>query len=194
MTRANAACSSGSASVDPDVRVSRSRTCSSRSARSARPPPDVNVQYTRRRAAAFPDGDVGDRRRDAAGTRRAASIQRPSGCRSREIAAARADLVGRARRDRKLEHGRSRGRHVHDLEPRHVRRRPVRRRAQPAAGCDPRRRRDRGAVVVRDGEVVVRPMMTMTLTFDHRAVGRRAGGGVPADRQGAPRGPGARAC
>ena len=40
--------------------------------------------------------------------------------------------------------GGSRGRHVHDLEPRHVRRRAVHRRAQPAAGRDPRGRRDRG--------------------------------------------------
>src|SRR5581483_5328637 len=37
----------------------------------------------------------------------------------------------------------SRGRDVHHLEPRHVRRRGVRRRAEPAAGRDPRRRRGR---------------------------------------------------
>ena len=39
---------------------------------------------------------------------------------------------------------RPRGRDVHDLEPRDVRDRAVRRGAEPAAGGDPRRRRDRG--------------------------------------------------
>ena len=60
-----------------------------------------------------------------------------------EIAAARADLVARAR-DRQAAGRRSRGRHVHHLQPRHVRRGAVRRRAQPASGRDPRRRSDRG--------------------------------------------------
>ena len=57
----------------------------------------------------------------------------------------------RARRRRRAhareqaEAGGPRGRHVHDLEPRHVRRRALRRRPQPAAGRHPRGRRDRGA-------------------------------------------------
>ena len=60
-----------------------------------------------------------------------------------EIAADRAELVGRAR-DGKLQLSDLAGRHVHDLEPRHVRDRAVHRRAESAAGRDPRRRLDRG--------------------------------------------------
>ena len=52
-----------------------------------------------------------------------------------------------------------------------VRRRAVHRRPEPAAGGDPRRRRDRGAGSwSRRRASTVRPMMTMTLTCDHRAV------------------------
>ena len=72
----------------------------------------------------------------------------PSGSRSREIAAG----PRRPRRPRAGEQAarrRPRGRHVHDLEPRHVRASRVHRRAQPAAGRDRRGRRDRGAAVVR---------------------------------------------
>ena len=57
----------------------------------------------------------------------------------------RARRPRRAHARRQASAGRSRGRHVHDLEPRHVRRRALRRRPQPAAGRDPRGRRDRGA-------------------------------------------------
>ena len=60
-----------------------------------------------------------------------------------QIAAGRADVVvSRARRQAHAR--RPRGRHLHDLEPRHVRDRAVRRGAQPAAGRDPRSRLDRG--------------------------------------------------
>src|SRR6185503_1141655 len=48
-----------------------------------------------------------------------------------------------ARARQQVASGRPRRRHVHDLEPRHVRRRAVRRRSQPAAGGDSRGRRDR---------------------------------------------------
>ena len=61
-----------------------------------------------------------------------------------QIAADRADIVTRAR-DGKLKLDRPRGRDVHDLEPRDVRHRAVRRRPQSAAGRDPRGRIDRGS-------------------------------------------------
>ena len=81
---------------------------------------------------------------------------------------------------------RPRGRHVHDLESRHVRRRAVHRRAQPAAGGDPRRRRDRRTAQSRsDGELAVRPMLTLTRTFDHRAVDGAPAAGFLQTRQGA---------
>ena len=43
--------------------------------------------------------------------------------------------------------------------------------------------------VVRDGEIVARPTMTMTLSCDHRAVDGAPGGGVPRDGEGDARGP-----
>ena len=86
-----------------------------------------------------------------------------------EIAAARADVVGRAR-EQALKHEDSRGGHVHDLEPRHVRNRPVHRRPEPAPGGDPRGRRCQRATARNDGDFIIRPTMTATLTCDHRAV------------------------
>ena len=87
-----------------------------------------------------------------------------------QLAAERADLVERTRAG-KLQQAGSRGRHVHDLEPRHVRRRALRRRPQPAAGRHPRRRRDPGA---RGRRATARsspgPCMELTLTCDHRSV------------------------
>ena len=153
----------------PDVRVTVT-DCWSRSARQAlMRHPDVNVQFT--------DDALLRSRRANVGIAVAAPqglvvpvIRSAERLSLAEIARARADLVGRAR-ESKLQHGRPRGRHVHDLEPRHVRRRAVRRRPQPAAGGDPRRRCDRGHGPSRaTASVVVRPMMTMTLTVDHRAV------------------------
>src|SRR5438270_629373 len=89
--------------------------------------------------------------------------------------------------------GRPRGRDVHDLEPRHVRRRAVRRRPEPAAGGDPcgrrragdaggsgRRRRDPPA---HDPDADLRPPLDR----------RRGRGRLPPDREGFPRGAGARA-
>ena len=101
-----------------------------------------------------------------------------------QIAADRADLVSRAR-DGKLQLAGPRGRDVHDLEPRDVRDRAVHRRAQPAAGRDPRGRLDRGPPggdrrrardrPDDDDDADVRPPR------DRRLRGRR----VPARRQGA---------
>ena len=62
-------------------------------------------------------------------------------------------------------------RHVHDQQPRHVRRPPVRRDPQPARGRHPRRRRRREAArSSRATRLTVGTVMTVTLTADHRAV------------------------
>ena len=141
MTRANALIER-SRELDPDVRV----TVTDLIARSARGRsmrhPDVNVQLHRRRAPALPVGEHRPRRRGAAGPRRARHPLAPSGSRSPRSRAARGDLV-EPRARRAAQAAGSRGRHLHDLEPRHVRRRAVHRRPQPAAGGDPRGRRDR---------------------------------------------------
>ena len=63
------------------------------------------------------------------------------------------------------------GRHVHGLEPRHVRRHQLLRRDQPAAGGAPGGRRARAegrSSTARRGRVVVRDMMGVTLACDHR--------------------------
>src|SRR4051812_31288245 len=100
---------------------------------------DMNVQYTDDALLVFPSANVG------------IAVAAPQGLvvpvvrgaerlTISEIAQVRGDLVSRAR-DNKLRSGPP-GRDVHDLEPGHVRRRPVHRGAQPAAGLDPRRRSD----------------------------------------------------
>ena len=81
-------------------------------------------------------------------------------------ASARRSSSGRARASSP---GRPRGRHVHDLEPRDVRRRAVHRRPQPAAGRDPRGRSDRAATRLAAATPSFRPLMSLTLTCDHRA-------------------------
>ena len=59
-------------------------------------------------------------------------------------------------------------RNLHRLQPGDVRRDQLLRRDQPAAGGDPRRRRDRPKPVVRDGEIVAAQLMGVTLACDHR--------------------------
>ena len=59
-------------------------------------------------------------------------------------------------------------RHVHRLEPRHVRHQALRRRDQPAAGGDPRGRRARAAARGARRKVEVRSMMELTISCDHR--------------------------
>ena len=64
---------------------------------------------------------------------------------------------------------RARRRHVHRLEPRHVRRPQLHRDHQPAAGGDPVRRRARAPRAVADGgELRPATMLTLTLVCDHR--------------------------
>ncbi len=86
------------------------------------------------------------------------------------IAAEMKDLAARAR-ERKLKPAGLHGRHVLDLQPRHVRHQGLRLDHQPARRHDPLRRRWREACC---GEGRSRswspPMMTVTLTCDHRVV------------------------
>ena len=97
----------------------------------------VNVQFTEEELLVFPYANVGI----AVATERGLVVPVVHGAEHlslAEVAAARADVVKRAREGRAPPGG-SRGRHVHHLQPRHVRPRPVHGRAQPAAGGDPRR-------------------------------------------------------
>ena len=88
-----------------------------------------------------------------------AEVKRPRRCRARGKAAA----GGAPRLD------------VQCHERREVLRRPRHAADQPARGRDPRRAPHRGAPVVRDGEIVARPMGHISVTFDHRALdGKRA--------------------
>ena len=80
------------------------------------------------------------------------------------------DLATRAR-DRKLSPPGIPGRHLRHLQPRDVRDREFRRRHQPAARRDPRRRRGRQKPVVgADGELTVATVMSVTLSVDHRVI------------------------
>ena len=60
------------------------------------------------------------------------------------------------------------GRHVHGLQPRHVRHPPLRRGDQPAAGRDPRRRRADAAAGRARRRDRRPPSLELTLTCDHR--------------------------
>ena len=179
----------GAARAPPDVRVTRHRPAhEGLRARRSCAIREVNVPVHGGRAA--PSSRA---RTSASPSRR----RRGSSCRSStraerlslaEIAAVRADLVDRAR-ERKLQHGGPRGRHVHDLEPRHVRRRgssspcSTRRRRRSSPSARPRTGPSRATA-----SCVVRPMMTMTLTVDHRAVDGAPAAEFLADGQGDPRG------
>ena len=142
MTRANALVER-SRELNPDVRVTvtdlLARVCASALQRH----PDVNVQFTEEALLRFPAANIG------------IAVAAPHGLvvpviRSvermalAEVAAQRAGLVERARAG-SLQLADLEGGHLHDLEPRDVRRRAVHRDPEPAAGRDPRGRRDRGA-------------------------------------------------
>ena len=168
MTRANALIER-SRELDPDVRVTVTdllvKVCAQALARH----PDVNVQFTDEALLRFPTRERRHRRRGAAGARRPG------------------DPLGRAalaRRDRRAPRRRRRPR-----ARAQARSRPTSRRARSrsrtsacsasssSSRCSTRRRRrssrsapPRTGPSSRDGEVVVRPMMTVTLTVDHRAV------------------------
>ena len=128
--------------LHPDVKVSvtdlLTKICASALVRH----PDVNVSFTEEALLRHPSANVG------------IAVAAPQGLVVPVVKERRAAVAGRDRRRprrprrpgaRPEADGRGHGRrHVHDLEPGHVRRRVVHRRAQPAAGGDPRRRRDRG--------------------------------------------------
>ncbi len=80
--------------------------------------------------------------------------------------------AGRQGARRHADAARARRRHVHRLEPRHVRRRPLHRRDQSAAGGDPRgRARPRRARSSRrTGRSSMRRVMELTISADHRIV------------------------
>ncbi len=112
----------------------------------------------------------------------------------REIAARRATWSA-APATGKLQPARDRGRHVHRLQPGHVRRGQLLGDHQPARVDHPGGvEHQSSAPVVRDGAVVVRQIMPVTLSCDHRAcsgadgarllqtVKRHAPGPVPAAR------------
>ena len=64
----------------------------------------------------------------------------------------------------------SEGRHVHDHQRRRVRVADEHADPQSAAGRDSRAARDQGSADGVDGQVVIRPMMYVALTYDHRIV------------------------
>ena len=143
MTHANALVER-SRELDPAVRVTvtdlLARVCASALMRH----PDVNVQFTEEALLRFPSANIGIAVAAPHGLVVPVihSVERLS---LAEVAARRAELVERARAGCASAR-RSRGWHVHDLEPRHVRRRAVHGDPQPAAGRDPRGRRDRSTV------------------------------------------------
>ncbi len=89
-----------------------------------------------------------------------------------EIAADRARLAEQVRSAGRSAPGELARRHVHRLEPRHVRRAPLHRRDQPPAGRDPRRRRGRarGRRSATTAQLVARRLMDVALSCDHRVV------------------------
>ena len=139
MTRANELVAAAR-ELNPDVRVTVTDLLAKVCAHALMRHRDVNVQYTEDALLRFPTANVG------------IAVAAPQGLvvpvlRSverltlAELAVARGDVVGRAR-ESKLTVAGPGGRHVDDLQPRHVRDRAVRRGAQSAAGGDPRGRCD----------------------------------------------------
>ena len=99
----------------------------------------------------------------------------PTGCRSPTVERGIRDFAD-ARRQRHPDPRRPQGRHLHHHQRRRLRVADEHADPQPAAGRHPRpaqdRRPARGAV---DGQVVIRPMMYLALSYDHRLVdGREA--------------------
>ena len=172
MTRANELVAAAR-ELNPDARVTVTDLLAKVCAHALMRHRDVNVQYAEDALLRFPTANVG------------IAVAAPQGLvvpvvRSVErlTLAELARCTGRSRRPRARQQVGGAGsgrRHLHDLQPRHVRHRAVRRGAQSAAGGDPRRRGNLETPVVRDGAVEVRPMLSMTLTVDHRAVDGAAG-------------------
>ena len=154
---------------DPDVRITVTDVLTKVCAQALMRHREVNAEFTEDAILLHPSANVG------------LAVAAPQGLvvpviRSAErlslteIAGVRADLVGRAReaklRAEDLEGGTFTISNLgmYEVEQLH-------RRAEPAAGGDRRRRRDaRSASSRSTARRVVRPMVTLTCTFDHRAV------------------------
>ena len=178
--------------LNPDVRITVTDLLTKVCAQALMRHRDMNVQYTDDALLVFPSAERRHRRRCAAGARRARRARRGAAVDRADRVGARRPRLARARRQA-AQRGPP-GRHVHDLEPRHVRGRPVHRRAQPAAGIDPRRRRD-----ARAGRSARRRASRAAVDDDDADVrssrrGRRDRRGLPAYDQGVPRGSRASPC
>ena len=140
MTRANELVARAR-ELNPDVRVTVTDLLTKVCAQALMRHRDVNVQYTEDALLKFPTANVGIAVAAPQGlvVPVLRSVERQS---LAEIAVGRGD-DRRPRARQQADDAGSRGRDVHDLEPRHVRHRAVRRGDQPAAGGDPRGRRDR---------------------------------------------------
>ena len=167
MTRANALVA-GARELNPDVRITVTDVLAKVAAQALLRHRDVNVQYTEEALLVFPTANIG------------IAVAAPQGLvvpvirgaerlRLAEIAAARSDVVNRAREGKLQRSDLEDGtftisnlgmfgieQFVAVLNPPQA--------AILAVGATEDR------VVVTDGEIDVKPMMTMTLTVDHRAV------------------------
>jgi 2-oxoglutarate dehydrogenase E2 component (dihydrolipoamide succinyltransferase) len=75
-----------------------------------------------------------------------------------------------ARARRQKQHGRDAGRHLHDLQRRGLRLADVLADPEPAAIGHPGHAQDPGPPDGGGGEIVIRPMMYLALSYDHRIV------------------------
>ena len=194
--RAHAALVAGRAALLPPARRRRVAARELVARRGAGPPGYERVTHTdllvkvcaealRRHPrvnASWRDGLSSPGRRSTSGSRSRPRTPWSSRSSTTPTRSACAEIAERRARSSRRARGRLRpddvaGRDIHDLEPRHVRRRRVPGDRQRAAGGDPRRRPHRRAGRGVEGEPAVRPMLTLTLSFDHRAVdGARAPG------------------
>jgi pyruvate dehydrogenase E2 component (dihydrolipoamide acetyltransferase) len=159
--------------LDPDVRVTVTDLLAKVCAVALRRHPDVNVQYTEEALLRYPTANVGIAVAAPQGlvVPVLRSVERLS---LSEIAVARGDAVGRARENKLTQQDLEEGtftisnlgmfgveQFVAVINPPQA--------AILAVGATV------DTPVARDGEVVIRPMLTMTLTVDHRAVDGAAG-------------------
>ncbi len=159
--------------LDPNVRVTVTDLLTKVCAVALRRHPDVNVQYTDDALLRYPTANVGIAVAAPQGlvVPVLRSVERLS---LAEIAVARGDAVGRARENRLTQQDLEEGtftisnlgmfgveQFVAVINPPQA--------AILAVGATVE------TPVARDGEVVIRPMLTMTLTVDHRAVDGAAG-------------------
>ena len=187
MTQRERARREARASSNPDVRVTVTDLLASVCAQALMRHRDMNVQFTEDALLRFPTREHRHRRRGAAGARRARRPRRSSGSRSPRSRARRGD----ARRPRPRRAS---------CAPRTSRAARSRSRTSACSAssssspCSTRRRRRSSRSAPRatgrsrvDGELVVRPMMTMTLTCRPPRRRRRDRRRVPPDGEDVPR-------